>query len=47
VCVVCKVVIGQEVRDHSFEECIRDEFLTEMMKRGVDQMEGMAEPRSV
>jgi hypothetical protein len=44
---VYKAVTGQEIRDHPFEECVRDEFLTEMMKRGVDQIEGIAEPRSV
>jgi hypothetical protein len=44
---VCKAVTGQEIRDHPFEECVRDEFLTEMIKRGVDQIEGIAEPRSV
>jgi hypothetical protein len=46
VCLVCKVATRQEVRDHSFDECVRDEFLTEMMKRGADQMEGIEEPRS-
>jgi hypothetical protein len=43
---VCKAVTRQEVRDHSSEECVRDEFLTEMMKRGADQIEGIEEPRS-
>jgi superfamily II DNA helicase RecQ len=46
VCLVCKAATRQEVRDHSSEECVRDEFLTEMMKRGADQIEGMEEPRS-
>ena len=45
VCLVCKVATGREVRDHPFDECVRDEFLTEMMKRGADQMERMKEPR--
>jgi hypothetical protein len=43
---VYKAATRQEVRDHSFDECVRDEFLTEMMKRGADQMEGIEEPRS-
>jgi hypothetical protein len=46
VCLVCKAATRQEVRDHSSEECVRDEFLTEMMKRGAAQIEGMEEPRS-
>jgi hypothetical protein len=46
VCLVCKVAGRSEVRDHSFDEYIRDEFLTEMMKRGADQIEGTEEPRS-
>ena len=46
VCLVCKAVGRSEVRNHSFDECVRDEFLTEMMKRGADQMEGIEEPRS-
>jgi hypothetical protein len=42
VCLVCKAATRQEVR----EECVRDEFLTEIIKRGVDQIEGIEEPRS-
>jgi superfamily II DNA helicase RecQ len=45
VCLVCKAATRQEVKDHSFEDCARDEFLTEMMKRGADQIERMKEPR--
>ena len=45
VCLVCKAVTRREVKDHSFEDCVRDEFLTEMMKRGADQMERMKGPR--
>jgi len=43
---VCKAATGREVRDHPFDECVRDEFLTEIMKRGADQIEGIEEPRS-
>jgi hypothetical protein len=46
VCLVYKVAGRLEVRDHSFDECVRDEFLTEIMKRGADQIEGIEEPRS-
>jgi len=43
---VCKVATGREVRDHPFDEYVRDEFLTEMIKRGADQIEWIEEPRS-
>jgi len=43
---VCKAATGREVRGYLFDKCVRDEFLTEMMKRGADQMEGIEEPRS-
>ena len=43
---MCKVATGREVRDYPFDECVRDEFLTEMIKRGADQIEGIEEPRS-
>jgi len=46
VCLVCKAVTGREVRGHPFDECVRDEFLTEIMKRGADQMEEIEELRS-
>lgn len=46
VCLVCKAATRQEVRDHSSDECVREGFLTEMVKRGADQMEGIEEPRS-
>ena len=42
---MCKAVIRREVKDHSFEDYIRDEFLTEMIKRGADQIERIEEPR--
>lgn len=45
VCLVCKAATGRELRDHSSNECTRDQFLTEMMKRGADQMALMKEPR--
>ena len=45
-CLVCKAAVRSEVRDYSFDECVRDEFLTEIMKRGADQIEGIEEPRS-
>jgi hypothetical protein len=43
---VCKAATRSEARDHSFNEYVRDEFLTEIMKRGADQMGGIEEPRS-
>jgi hypothetical protein len=46
VCLVCKAAGRSEVRDHSFDKCVRDKFLTEMIKRGADQIEGTEEPRS-
>ena len=45
VCLVCKAATGRELRDHSSNECTRDQFLTEMTKRGADQMALMKEPR--
>jgi len=45
VCLVCKAAVGWEIRDHTFNDCARDEFATEMMKRGANQMRAMEEPR--
>jgi superfamily II DNA or RNA helicase len=44
VCLVCKAATREEARDHLFEDCVKDEFMTEMMKRGADQIKRMEEP---
>lgn len=44
VCLVCKAAIREEVRDHLFEDYIKDEFITEMIKRGADQIKRIEEP---